>query len=133
MNASALTAGYNIVSPEYFSVMGIDLLRGRSFTDGDDESGRDMAVISEGLAKKYWPNQDPIGRTFRMVSEKVRKLEVVGIARDVEISSTRLDRSHPYFYLPYAQHLKGNRFTTLQLKTEGDLLALAASGWRFAR
>jgi predicted permease len=130
VNASALTAGYNVVSPEYFSVMGIDLLRGRSFTDGDDERGRDVAVISEGLAKKYWPNQDPIGRTFRMEGEKTRKLEVVGIARDVETSSTGSGKSQPYFYLPYAQHVKGNSFMTLQLKTKGDPLALAATSER---
>lgn len=127
VNASALTAGYNVVSPEYFSVMGIDLLRGRSFTNGDDERGTDVAVISEGLAKKYWPNQDPIARTFHMESEKARKLEVVGIARDVEISSTGGGKSQPYFYLPYDQHLKGNSFMTLQLKTQGDPLALAAT------
>jgi predicted permease len=124
---AATTAGYNVVSPEYFNVMGIDVLRGRSFTSGDDERGRDVAVVSESLAKKYWPNQDPIGHAFRMVSEKARKLEVVGIARDVEISSTGEGKSQAYFYLPYAQHVKGNSFMTLQLKTQGDPLALAAT------
>jgi putative ABC transport system permease protein len=126
VNASALTAGYNVVSPEYFSVMGIDLLRGRSLTEGDDERGRDVAMISEAMARKYWPNQDPIGRTFRMESGKARNLEVVGIARDVEISSTD-GKSQPYFYVPYAQHLKGSSFMTLQVKTQGDPLALAAT------
>jgi putative ABC transport system permease protein len=77
------------------------------------------------MAKKYWPNEDPIGLTFRIASEKTRGLEVVGIAPDVEISSTRGDKSQPYFYLPYAQHVKGNGFLTLQLKTRGDPLALA--------
>ncbi len=124
-DAGALTAGYNVVSPEYFSVMGIDLLRGRGFTDGDNERSRDVAVISDGMAKKYWPNEDPFGHTFRIGSEKARKIEVVGIARDVEFSSTRGDKSQPYFYLPYAQHVKENSFMTLQLKTQGDPLALA--------
>jgi putative ABC transport system permease protein len=125
-NAPPLTAGYNVVSPEYFSVMGIDLLRGRGIDNGDDERGRDVAVISEGMAKKYWPSQDAIGHTFRMESENARKLEVVGIAHDVEISSTDA-KSQPYFYLPYAQHLKGNSFLTLQVRTQGDPLALAAT------
>jgi predicted permease len=124
-DAGAFTAGYNVVSPEYFNVMGIGLLSGRGFTGGDDERSGDVAVISEGMAKKYWPNEDPIGHTFRMAGEKARGLEVVGIARDVEISSTRGDKSQPYFYLPYAQHVKGNGFMTLQLKTRGDPLALA--------
>jgi predicted permease len=127
VDAAALTAGYNVVSPEYFNVMGIDLLTGHGFTDGDAERSRDVAVISESMAKKYWPNEDPIGHTFRMASERTRGLEVVGIAHDVEISSIRGDKSQPYFYLPYAQHVKGNEFMTLQLKTRGDPLALATT------
>jgi predicted permease len=126
-DAPALTAGYNVISPEYFNVMGISLQSGRGFTGGDDVHSRDVAVISEGMAKKYWPNEDPIGRTFRMASDKTRGLEVVGIAGNVEISSTRGDKSQPYYYLPYAQHVKGNGFITVQLKTQGDPLALATT------
>src|ERR1039458_629057 len=58
---SAFGAGYNVVSPEYFTVMGIDIVRGRGLTDSDDTHGRDVAVISESTAKKYWANQDPMG------------------------------------------------------------------------
>jgi len=72
---SELSAGYNVISPEYFSVMGIGMVGGRAFTDSDNQQGRDVAVISESTAKKFWPNQDPVGRTFRMASEKDRKLE----------------------------------------------------------
>ena len=126
-NSPALTSGYNVVSTEYFNVMDIDLLRGRGFTSGDDERGTDVAVISESTAKRFWPNQDPIGRTFRMESEKARKLEVVGIARDVEATSRGDGKSQPYFYLPNAQHLKGNSFMTLQLHVKGDPLALTAT------
>lgn len=129
-NEPALTSGFNVISPEYFNVMGIDLLRGRGFTNGDDERGRDVAVISQSTAKKYWPNQDPIGHAFRIEGEKTRPLEVVGIARDVEASSRPDGKSQSYFYLPYAQHLKGNSFMTLQLKTQGDPLALMSTAER---
>jgi putative ABC transport system permease protein len=125
-NAAQITSGLNVVTPEYFSVMGIDLARGRVFNTGDDQNGRDVAIVSEGMAHKYWPDQDAIGSTFRLESDKTRKLEVVGIARDVEVSTTTA-RTDPYFYIPYAQHLKGNSFMTLQLKTEGDPLALAST------
>jgi hypothetical protein len=63
-------AGYNVVSSEYFSVMGINLLRGRAFTEADNEHSKDAAVISETTARKFWPNQDPIGRTFRMPARR---------------------------------------------------------------
>jgi predicted permease len=122
---SAFGAGYNVISPEYFSVMGIDIVRGRGITDSDDTHGRDVAVISESTARKYWPNQDAIGHTFRMQSEKDRKLEVVGIARDAEFQIYGGGKTRPFFYIPYAQHIAGNRLMDIQLRTQGDALALA--------
>jgi predicted permease len=124
-NPNELQAGYNVVSPEYFSVMGIDLLRGRAFKEADKEHGTDVAVISETTARKFWPNQDPMGRTFRMASEKDRKLEIVGIVRDAEFQIYGGAKSQPYFYLPYAQHFKGNTLMVFQLRSNRDLLALA--------
>jgi predicted permease len=124
---SAFGAGINIVSPEYFNVMGIDLVRGRAFTDSDDTHGRDVAVISESTAKKYWPNQDPIGRTFRLAREKDRKLAVVGIARDAEFQIYGGGKTLPYLFLPYAQHVAGNSLMVFQLRTEGDPLAFAST------
>jgi predicted permease len=125
VDSSDLNAGYNVVSPEYFSVMGIDLLNGRAFTDADNEHGRDVAVISESTARKFWPNQDPIGHTFRMASEKDRRIEIVGIARDAEFQIFGGAKSQTYFYIPYAQHSKGNTLMVFQLRSDRDLLSLA--------
>ena len=119
-----LNAGYNVVSPEYFSVMGIDLLHGRSFTEVDKDRGRDVAIVSESAAKKFWPGQDAIGHTFRMASEKDRKMEVVGIAGDAEFQIFGGGKSRPYFYIPYAQHFKGNSLMVFQLRSDRDLLSL---------
>jgi predicted permease len=119
--------GYNIVSPEYFQTMGIGLLRGRAFTDADNEQGRDVAVISESMARKYWPNQDPLGHTFRRASEKERKLEVVGIARDAEFQLFGGGKTRPFLYVPYAQHFAGNSLMAFQLRTKGDPLAMTAT------
>jgi predicted permease len=123
-NPADLNANYNVISPEYFSVMGIDLLRGRALTDADNEHGGDVAVISEFTARKFWPNQDPIGRTFRMAGEKDRKLQIVGIARDAEFQIFGGAKAQPYFYIPYAQHLKGNTMMVFQLRSDRDLLSL---------
>jgi predicted permease len=125
VNPSGFGVGYNVVSPEYFNVMGIDMARGRTLNGSDDPRGRDVAVISESAARTYWPNQDPIGRTFRMAKEKDRKLVVVGIARDAEFQIFGGGKSLPYVYLPYAQHIAGNTLMVFQLRTEGDPLALA--------
>ena len=124
-NPADSSAGNSIVSPEYFSVMGTSLVRGRAFTAADDEHGKDVAIVSESAAKKFWPNQDPIGHTFRAQSEKTRKLEVVGIAGDAEFQVFGGGKSRPYFYTPYAQHFAGNTLMALQLRVHGDPLALA--------
>jgi predicted permease len=125
VNAPAQTASYNTISPEYFQVMGIDVLRGRGFTEADDEHGKDVAVISESMARKYWPNHDPIGQTFRLEHEMARRLEVIGIARDVEFTPFEGAKSRPSLYVPYTQHMNGNNFMVFQLKTQGDPMALA--------
>ncbi|MGA2217730.1 MAG: ABC transporter permease [Terracidiphilus sp.] len=118
-------AGYNVVSPEYFSVMGIHIAGGRAFADADNEHGRDVAIVSESTARKYWPNQNAIGRTFSMAGEKNRKMEVVGIAGDAEFQIFGGAKARNYFYIPYLQHSKGNTLMVFQLKTEADPLALA--------
>ena len=125
VNPADLGAGYNIITPEYFKVMGIDLIAGRAFTDADNEHGRDVAIVSESTARKFWPNQDPVGRAFRMGSEKDRKMEVVGITRDAEFQVFGGGKSQPFFYIPYAQHLKGNSLMVFQVRSDRDLLSLA--------
>jgi putative ABC transport system permease protein len=115
-----------VVSPEYFSVMGIDLVRGRGFTDADDAHGRNVAVISESTAKKYWPNQDPVGHTFHTAGQKDRKLEVVGIVRDVEFQLFGGGKTRPFFFLPYAQAVAGNSLMVIQIRTERDPIAFAS-------
>ena len=124
-NPNDQSAGFNVVSPEYFKVMGIDLLSGRSFTAADNEHGKDVAIISQSTAKKFWPNQDPIGRTFRMGSEKDRKLEIVGVAADAEFQMFGGAKTQPYFYVPYEQHLTGNSLMVFQVRTAMDPVSVA--------
>jgi predicted permease len=130
VNPSDADAGSNFISPEYFNVMGIDLLHGRGFSETDNEHATDVAVISESTAKRFWPNQDPLGRTFRMASEKDRKLQIVGIARDAEFQIYGRAKSRPYFYIPYTQHIKGNTLMIFQLRSNRDLLSLIPTAER---
>lgn len=124
VNQAELNANYNVFSPEYFSVMGINLLHGRDFTEADNEKGRDVAIISESTAKKFWPGQDALGHTFRMGSEKNRKLEVIGIAGDVEFQLFGGAMRRPYFYIPFEQHSAGNTLMVFQVKTPMDAAVL---------
>ena len=123
-NPSETYADYNLVSPEYFSVMGIGLMGGRAFIDADNAQGRDVAVVSESTAKKFWPGQGAVGHIFRMTGEKDRKIEVVGVVKDVEFQMFNGGKKRPYFYLPFEQHMKGNSLMVFQLRTKVDPLSV---------
>ena len=119
-NPTDRDADYNVISPEYFRVMGIDVIGGRAFTDADNARARDVAIVSESAAKKFWPGQDAVGRSFSIASKKGRKLEVVGIARDAEFAMFSGGKTRPYFYVPFEQHVKGNTLMVIQVRTVMD-------------
>src|SRR5215468_2863762 len=73
---------YNVISPGYFQTMQIPVAQGRMFTDADDERAQYVAIVNETMAKRFWPNQDPLGRKFSMARESERPMQVVGIAKD---------------------------------------------------
>jgi putative ABC transport system permease protein len=80
-------AAIAMVSSDYFSVLGIPLRRGRFFVEQDDETGRPVALISESLTQRYFPNQDPVGKRIRPQGGRTAQpwLEIVGVVGDVHI------------------------------------------------
>ena len=101
---TADTANYVPASPRYFSVMGIPLLRGRLLNDYDSFSSAPVALISEALAKRYFPNEDPLGRhlTFGFPANGIVSREIVGIVGDVHDVSLGKEPG-PMLYVPYDQ------------------------------
>jgi putative ABC transport system permease protein len=102
--AESRAADYASVSPEYFRVMEIPLLAGRSFNQQDISSGPRVSVISKAMAQRYFPNQDPIGKrlTFGFPPNGEAMREIVGIVGDVRDVSLGQDPG-PMMYVPYAQ------------------------------
>ncbi len=66
----APTAEAATVTPEYFQVLKIPLIRGRVFTEADDSKGQPVVLINETLARRYWPDQDPVGRQIRFAAAR---------------------------------------------------------------
>jgi putative ABC transport system permease protein len=98
------TADYATVSPNYFHVMRVPLLRGRFFTEQDSPSNSNVAIISETLARRYFSNQDPIGKRMRFGFPPNGNLvrEVVGVVGDVrDVALSR--QPGPIMYVPFAQ------------------------------
>ena len=81
----------SLISPGYFQAMGISLLRGRDFTDRDSRTSPNVAVISEALARQYFPGADPIGKHFAWGDRAA--FTVIGVAADVRV--TALDADPP--------------------------------------
>ena len=73
----------NYISTGYFDTLRIPLLHGRAFTDADNESAPYVAIVNDTFAKHFWPNQDAVGREFKLAGDTKHPLKIVGVARDV--------------------------------------------------
>ena len=77
---------YRMISPDYFTVMGIPVITGRPFTAADGPTGMPVAIVSQGVAKRYWPNQSPVGAQIRIRddNDRFREVQVIGVVGDVK-------------------------------------------------
>lgn len=91
---------WRIVSPGYFRAMGIPLLRGRNFSDGDGAAAQPVVIVSAATAKKFWGEGDPLGRTLIRSADRKTAFTVVGVVGDVR--STALTQDSPALYYPMA-------------------------------
>ena len=99
------TSGVSLrfVTPQFFSAMGIPIHAGRDVESADTNSRAGVAVVSESFGKRYWPDQDPIGKTFVHLQ---RTRTVVGVVGDIRVRG--LERtSEPQMYLPASQGIDG--------------------------
>ena len=103
------------ISPDYFAVFQATLLRGRSFTE-DDEDGKPLvAVIDESTARKYWPSDDPLGRRVRFGKDPTKPwATVVGVIKDIKHDGLDID-GVPHIYVPVYQD--PNKQVSVALRT----------------
>ncbi|HYX00050.1 MAG TPA: ABC transporter permease [Candidatus Elarobacter sp.] len=87
---------YNHVTPAYFSVVGIPIVRGRDFGPGETEDAPGI-IVTESTARRLWPGADPLGKTLRQ--DTGREYSVIGVAKDAQVSHLG-DVNAPYLYFP---------------------------------
>jgi predicted permease len=105
---------------EYFRTLGIPLRRGRGFLDSDVENAPQVAVLSEAIAQRWWPNEDPIGKRIKFWGpDTLTWRTVIGVAGDIHFRALR-DAS-PTVYLPWRQSYWQAMFA---LRTAGDLASV---------
>ncbi|HVH85483.1 MAG TPA: ABC transporter permease [Terriglobales bacterium] len=114
-------ADFSAASPGYFSIIGMRLLRGRDFNDGDTGDRPLVAIISESLARKAFPNQDPLGHRigcgFDLVSMK--GMTIVGVVSDVRQDSPA-SQPGPALYVPLGQHPERADQVEVVVRTSGN-------------
>jgi len=87
------------ISPDYFKVLRATLLRGRSFTAGDEDGKPLVAIIDETTARKYWPDRDPLGRRVRIGKDPTKPWRtIVGIIKDIKSDGLDID-GVPHIYV----------------------------------
>jgi putative ABC transport system permease protein len=111
------------VHPNYFETLGITLVRGRMFTNADREGALDVAIVSEDVAARTWPGEDPLGKRLKMggpASQDVWRT-VVGVAAPTRYRE--LANARATLYLPAAQFLMTARMLVLRSAAAVDLVA----------
>jgi predicted permease len=122
-----------LITGGYFKSMRIPLVRGRDFTDADGPSAPKVVVVSESFAKRFWPDQDPIGRRLTLTFFPASVRQVVGVVGDVKIDGVTDTEPSPTLYWPTTQlyvperfgKFRGFRFT-LAVRTLRDPQTAAA-------
>ena len=104
------------VTPDYFATLGVSMLRGRDFLDTDREGAPLVAIVSDAMARAYWPNESAIGKTFTAVSTK-RRYEIVGVSADYRVRSVS-EPPTPYVHFAAAQ--RPATYNSILARTIGD-------------
>jgi predicted permease len=100
-------ATWDRVSPSFLDTIGVPLLRGRGFTQQDTASTQPVAIVNQSFVKRFFPNEDPVGRRFGVDSMKFAgTFEIVGVIPDFKMNDPR-EAAHRLFLRPITQQYKG--------------------------
>jgi putative ABC transport system permease protein len=108
---------FSSISPDYFRAMRVPLLAGRAFTDADRSGAPKVAIVSDSLAKAYWPGENPLGKHVSFPANKPDWIEIVGVVGDIRHYSVAAEPAED-FYTPLQQSATYGAY--LVIRTAGD-------------
>jgi putative ABC transport system permease protein len=119
-------AEFNPISPEYINTMKIPLLKGRLFTEADSEKSPKVILINETMARRFWPNENPIGKRVKQgwpetPEEQAPWREVVGVVGDIKLAGV-IERTPLHVYLPLSQTPQGREYLAVRTQVEPQSL-----------
>jgi predicted permease len=101
-NTRGVLVQINHVGLRFFETLGIPLTKGRDFSERDGENATPVVIINETMARRFWPDQEAIGKRFKFFGEEFYR-EVIGVARDARYNSLT-EANTPFIYLPLLQN-----------------------------
>ena len=110
-------ADVRVVANRYFEALGIPLLRGRLFNEQDKADSANRVVISEALARRHWPGEDPLGKRIRVYWNNPQDDEVIGVVGDVHHEGLQAE-ARPAVYWPYPRFSYPSM--TVAVRSSGD-------------
>jgi predicted permease len=110
----------NVVGPDYFRTLGIALVAGRDFTEGDNATAAKVAVVNESFARFYFAGQEPLGRKIGIARPEYT---IVGVAKDGKYAHLR-EATQRFWYVPYEQHPNA-KYLDLYVRTTKDPESMA--------
>jgi len=127
-------ADYSPVSKGYFRALGIPLVRGRLFDDGDTVDSPQVALINQALAREKWPGADPLGHTleFGNMDGDLRPLTVVGVVGDVREDKLEVPPK-PTIYVNYRQRPQATQHFTAVVRTQTDPASVISTARQIVR
>jgi putative ABC transport system permease protein len=126
-NATRVEVTFDAVTPGYFEAIGTPILAGRDFTAEDRADTEGVVIVNEAMARRYWPNESPLGKRFRQGGERSTApwLTVVGVTPDWRRTSPDMD-TRPSAYMPHSQRPQSSMTVVLRAASE-DPLSLAGT------
>lgn len=113
---------FNSISSNFLAMLGTPVLRGRGFAELDQTNGPLTALVNEEMARRFWPNEDPVNKTIRLVDRGNAEYRIVGVVRNAPINDVG-ELPEPYLYLPFWRNPEEE--LTLVIDAGADPLSLA--------
>ncbi|HWJ40199.1 MAG TPA: ABC transporter permease [Candidatus Limnocylindrales bacterium] len=116
-NGTEYSSMWNVITPGFIKTTGLQLMAGRDFNDQDTKDSAPVVIISQTLAKKMFPNEDPLGRVIRSWRDDNKPRQIVGIVADVKVGSLQ-EQATGTAFVPHQQDPWG--VLAYVVRTEGD-------------
>lgn len=116
-SGSSIRTSYNRVSPNYFEMLGISVIRGRNFTTEEGASGAPVAMVSAAAAQRLFPHENVLGQTIHVAEKPERDVHVVGVVADIATCCIHYGKDAALLYLPARASATGS----VLLRVRGDV------------